>query len=413
MVMLTNLADVARRAGLKVVEVDGWKQRGRPTGGFAPVGVLCHHTATSKASRDDDVVRLLVQGRSDLPGPLCQLGLGRDGTVYVVAAGRANHAGKAKSSGSVASGDGNALYIGIEAMNDGVGEPWPQVQYDAYVTLCAALSKHVTGNSVRTVRGHKETSVTGKIDPTFDMDAFRARVEAKMAEPDRPKRRRLTLRAGTWNLRVGRRPHVVADEVESLLDDYGLDVLCVQEAGRYLKALRRRLRGDYHVCAGLLGGDSRTAVIVRDGLRPRQVRSRLLSGLGWERGKGRPGLHEPRHLVSVRIGFGRGVRVASVHLPPTPHAKRLPGRGLAHSSDVRIVARMARRWTRWGPWLMAGDWNARPDSSYVYDLTRHGTAHGSGIDWVLAHDLDIDTTTRVDHGNSDHRPRLFTVRSTR
>lgn len=184
---LTQLAIVARAAGLKVVEVDGWKTRGRPasTGGFAPVGVLCHHTATSRASSDKNVVDLLVHGRSDLPGPLCQLGLGRDGTVYVIAAGRANHAGTAKASGTVGAGDGNALYIGIEAFNDGRGEPWPPAQYDAYVQLCAALCREVTGNSAQTVRAHKETSATGKIDPTFDMPAFRGRVASALV-PAKP-----------------------------------------------------------------------------------------------------------------------------------------------------------------------------------------------------------------------------------
>ena len=187
-----NLPKILRDAGLKVEEIEGWRERGRParTGGFAPVGVLCHHTATTKATSDTNVIRLLVNGRSDLPGPLCHLGLGRDGTVYVIAAGRANHAGKAKASGSVAAGDGNRLYIGIEAFNDGRGEKWPGVQYDAYVKLAATLCREVTHNSVQTVRGHKETSVTGKIDPTFDMDAFRKRVQAELAPTARKKRRR-------------------------------------------------------------------------------------------------------------------------------------------------------------------------------------------------------------------------------
>jgi N-acetyl-anhydromuramyl-L-alanine amidase AmpD len=147
--------------------------------------VLCHHTASS--SNGQAAIPLLVNGRSDLPGPLCQLSLDRQGVVYVVAAGRANHAGVAKPSGTVAGGDGNVLYIGIEAQNEGTGEPWPKAQYDAYVTLCAALCVEITGNSANTVRAHKETSVTGKIDPagptpyesTFDMDKFRARVGAR------------------------------------------------------------------------------------------------------------------------------------------------------------------------------------------------------------------------------------------
>lgn len=180
----TNLPDILKKHGLKVVEVSGWRERGRPTstGGFNPVGVLCHHTATGKSSNDDSVVNLLVKGRSDLPGPLCHFGLARDGTVYLVSSGRANHAGVAKSSGTVAAGDGNVLYMGIEAFNDGVGEPWPTVQMNAYVLLCAVLCVELTGNSAQTVRGHKETSTSGKIDPTFEMNAFRAKVAYKMEE---------------------------------------------------------------------------------------------------------------------------------------------------------------------------------------------------------------------------------------
>lgn len=186
-----TLPQTLREHGLKVVEVPGWKTRGRPasTGGFDPVGVLCHHTATSTSSSVAAVLRLLVDGRGGvdpLPGPLCQLGLGRDGTVYMIAAGRANHAGVAKASGTVGAGDGNELYIGIEAFNNGVGEQWQDVQYQAYILLCAVLSKEITHNSFHTVSGHKETSITGKIDPTFDMANFRTQVHKKMDTLDQP-----------------------------------------------------------------------------------------------------------------------------------------------------------------------------------------------------------------------------------
>lgn len=183
-----------RKHGLTVVEIDGWYERGRPasTGDFNPVGCLVHHTAS--ASNGRNAIPLLVQGRSDLEGPLCHLSLDRQGIVYVVAAGRANHAGQAKASGTVAGGDGNVLYIGIEAQNLGTGERWPQAQYDAYVRLCAALCVEVTGNSANTVRAHRETSVTGKIDPagptpyegSFDMDKFRARVASDIAAARKP-----------------------------------------------------------------------------------------------------------------------------------------------------------------------------------------------------------------------------------
>jgi len=183
-----NLPEILRSYGLKVVVSPGWYERGRPesTGDFDPVGVLCHHTATTKSVPTSNVVNLLAKGRADLPGPLSQTGLDRDGTVYLIAAGRCNHAGVAKMAGTVAGGDGNALYIGIEAFNDGRGEPWPKAQMDAYVLLCAVLSVEVTENSHKTVNGHKETSVTGKIDPRFDMDDFRILVEKKMVEITKP-----------------------------------------------------------------------------------------------------------------------------------------------------------------------------------------------------------------------------------
>ena len=183
MVFLTDLADAARKSGLRVVGLPGWKSRGRPasTGGFDPMGVLCHHTAGESDSRDY-VEWMAYTGRTDLPAPLCQLALDRQGTVYVCAAGRSNHAGTSGGSGPIPRGDGNALLVGIEAMNTG-SEGWTPQQYDAYVALCAALCRHY-GWPASHVRAHKETSVTGKVDPSgrtphgpaFDMDRFRADV---------------------------------------------------------------------------------------------------------------------------------------------------------------------------------------------------------------------------------------------
>lgn len=191
---LTQLADVLRAADLKVVEVPGWKTRGRPssTGGFDPVGVLWHHTGakdTNPHSIADDKAYaewLAEIGRSDLPAPLCQLSIGRDGTVYVCAAGRGNHAGKAKASGSVAAGDGNQLYIGVECQNTG-SEGWPAAQRDAMVTTGAVLATKVLHTSAQAQRGHRETSVTGKWDPgKLDLDEFRADVAAEITALLRP-----------------------------------------------------------------------------------------------------------------------------------------------------------------------------------------------------------------------------------
>ena len=171
---LTWLPDVLRAAGLKVAEVDGWKNRGsRDVGSI--FGVLCHHTVGPKNGNMPSL-NTLLKGRPDLPGPLAQLGLARDGTFFVITAGRANHAGKGSFKGVV---NGNSNFIGIEAENTGAANdfPWPAVQIDAYQRGVAAILEHI-GRGAEFCAGHKEyaTPHGRKPDPDFDMNAFRAAV---------------------------------------------------------------------------------------------------------------------------------------------------------------------------------------------------------------------------------------------
>lgn len=162
---LTWLADVLRDAGLTVIEDHGWQQRGKDLG--AVDGIVWHHTATKASTSDSAVTRLLRVGRRDLVGPLAQLGLDRQGRFHVVAAGRANHNGY---------GTWGNSSIGIEAYNDGIGEPWPDAQVDAYVRGTRALLDRL-GLPVNRVKGHKETDPRRKIDPAgLDMDEMRRRV---------------------------------------------------------------------------------------------------------------------------------------------------------------------------------------------------------------------------------------------
>ncbi len=88
---LVWLPHVLKSAGLKVALVPGWETRGRAEMGEV-LGVICHHTGGERHG-NMPTLQLLIDGRSDLSGPLAQLGLGRDGTFYVIAAGRCNHAG--------------------------------------------------------------------------------------------------------------------------------------------------------------------------------------------------------------------------------------------------------------------------------------------------------------------------------
>lgn len=188
--MLTDLADAARKSGLKVVELNGWRTRGH--GPLVAVRtIVAHHTATSAAVPGNyPSLGIVRDGRSDLPGPLANLGLGRDGTVYVIAAGLAYHAGKVR-----APQFGNAYAIGIEAEHPGTGA-WKPKQYDAYVRLCAALVKHY-GLNVADVLGHKEVCAPAgrKVDPNFGMAAFRAQVAGVLVKPRRPKKVRAAIKA--------------------------------------------------------------------------------------------------------------------------------------------------------------------------------------------------------------------------
>lgn len=175
------LADVLRDAGLKVNELDGWKKRGVGEMGVIR-GVICHHTGSNLKGGDSPALGLIKDGRPDLPGPLSQLHLSRDGVFTVVAAGRCNHAGRGYWQGT---SSGNSSFIGIEAENDGKGEPWPTIMMDAYARGVAAILRSIGADDVMCV-GHKEWALPRgrKVDPTFDMDEFREMVEEAMLSPD-------------------------------------------------------------------------------------------------------------------------------------------------------------------------------------------------------------------------------------
>lgn len=233
MVMLTDLADVLRDAGLNVEEVDGWRTRQRPpsTGGFDPGGNLWHHTGAKDTNPnsivdDREYARWLAEiGRSDLPAPLCQLSVGRNGTIYVCAAGRGNHAGDAKiqlgPDGKVLlpAGDGNKLYLGWECQNTG-SEGWTSAQRDAMVVGGAATSLEY-GWFAQHNRAHKETSLTGKWDPgKLEMSPFRNDIADEM-ERQRRAPIRPTLRAITAAVKQAENDGYdkLADRLRSVRED--------------------------------------------------------------------------------------------------------------------------------------------------------------------------------------------------
>lgn len=173
---LTWLPEVLESAGLKVAEQPGWRTRGHGDMGTVR-GVMCHHTAGPKNGIMPSL-GIVTNGRPDLAGPLAQLCLGRDGTYFIVAAGRAFHAGPGQWEGITS---GNSSFIGIEAENTGLANdhPWPDVQMDAYARGVAAILKRIGAQPIMAV-AHLEYSLPAgrKPDPSFAIGSRPQRIEA-------------------------------------------------------------------------------------------------------------------------------------------------------------------------------------------------------------------------------------------
>ena len=167
--LASRLERAVKRAGVKYRAQSGWRNRGRGTMGSIQ-SIMCHHTA-GPASGNTPSLNVVTYGRPGLSGPLAQLFLARDGTVILVAAGRANHAGRVSSNRYA-----NSHSIGIEAEATGVSS-WPAAQMDAYAKLCKALIDEFN-LPVSRVIGHAEAAVPRgrKVDPNFSMNGFRKKV---------------------------------------------------------------------------------------------------------------------------------------------------------------------------------------------------------------------------------------------
>lgn len=174
------LAAAARMTGYPVVEVGGWRNRGH--GPMRVVeGVVAHHTADGSRG-DYPSLNIVTYGRAGLAGPLSQLGLGRTGRIFVIAAGQAWHAGASSWAGFW---DLNDEFLGIEAESVGTYDDWTREQRDCYPRLVAALLHYMRRGSGR-CGAHKEVCRPRgrKIDPAYwDMHAMRHQVQRYLDNP--------------------------------------------------------------------------------------------------------------------------------------------------------------------------------------------------------------------------------------
>jgi len=163
----TWLADEFRRAGLVVVEVEGWKNRG-VTFPDSPVeeGVsIFHHTASNRNSGPAGGLRIVTYGREGLAGPIANWLTARNGVIYVVAAGVANNAGRGNArAAGLPNTTGNSNTLANEMENDGIGEPYSPAQRTASLIAHAVVHRKMGWSAGRGI-GHLEWSTSGKIDP--------------------------------------------------------------------------------------------------------------------------------------------------------------------------------------------------------------------------------------------------------
>lgn len=171
------VVDGLRHNGIVVHFWQGWERQGNGMSS-AYQGLIQHHTASNYGS----AFQMLVSGRSDLSGPLCNSAGNADGSITIIAAHPANHAGASggRSMGPLTITRSFNKYVwGHEIVYPG-DKPMTAAQDHAAKVLGGVIGGILRRPNAEWVRAHAETSITGKWDPgyapgkTIDMNAFRA-----------------------------------------------------------------------------------------------------------------------------------------------------------------------------------------------------------------------------------------------
>lgn len=172
--------------GIRVVEMDDWRNRER-AGDFQPIGVMFHHTATPRSAQGDaPSLRICMEGRRDLPGPITNGLVGRSGSLYLISDGRCNDSGmgssvvlgevrqnKAPSGDAHARGlsqdtNGNPYFFDWEVEHPGDSTPYEAAQIETVHRIGTALCKWKAWHQNRCIH-HREWSAA-KIDMSWRGD---------------------------------------------------------------------------------------------------------------------------------------------------------------------------------------------------------------------------------------------------
>lgn len=180
--------DLKRRlilAGLTVTEIAGWQTRGSDA--LNARGSVNHHTAGPRTGVQPSL-GICINGRSDLPGPLCNVHGPREESLRVnlVAAGRANHAGLGGFRGLA----GNSTVYGLEEEHVGtIAEGLSDLRRDRIARVHAAFAYGRYGPEMVCQHWEWTTRKVDFVKTLLSPDDLRARVAKhleKMRQAENP-----------------------------------------------------------------------------------------------------------------------------------------------------------------------------------------------------------------------------------
>lgn len=219
------------------------------------------------------------------------------------------------------------------------------------------------------------------------------------------------LRGASWNLKAARPAKSVRDDVIDFLNHHPqLDFLAVQEAQAYVAVLNT-IPGWRCIYFDRDPSARDSGILVRDGEDIARPRLHRLSRRRWTRRKAGGGKHWPRSAVSLMV---RGIRVASIHMPPAGMDAIERARRVSTRQCAKKLVKIGRRTAV--PFVWPADWNDQPTSegkfrpSWIADQLG-ASIDGDGIDYVLSRGCDVRDFKRLhaESAGSDHAPITFTV----
>lgn len=157
------VVDGLRHNGVAVKFHPGWETEGNGQVS-AYEGLIWHHTATGYAI---DPPSVLWEGRLDLDGPLCNSSGNSDGSITIISANPANHAGASGGVGTAplpVTSLFNKRVWGHEIVYPGT-QPMTAAQYRSMLILAGVIMGILKHPTADWAKGHAETSITGKWDP--------------------------------------------------------------------------------------------------------------------------------------------------------------------------------------------------------------------------------------------------------